>query len=278
MEVSRNSQQEIFKAGSRTYYTSSLLFPRKKREEVSVLYAFVRVADNYVDALPQDKEGFYRFVKDYHMALKHEQPSHNTVIDDFIKLQREKEFDPSWTEAFLRSMELDLSKRVYGTMKETLEYVYGSAEVIGLYMNRILGIAREADEYAKLLGRAMQYINFIRDIDEDVELGRRYLPDLPNSLQDLSKTSCERNREVFTQFIREQIDQYETWQREAERGYGFLPRRYRTPIVTAAQMYRWTARKIREDPMIVFEQKVKPSSGRILGEAVRVLFAGGAAQ
>ncbi|MGM0431550.1 MAG: phytoene/squalene synthase family protein [Spirochaetota bacterium] len=275
MEVSGNKQQQIFKAGSKTYYTSSLLFPRKKRQEVSVLYAFVRVADNYVDAVPQDKEGFYRFSADYREAWKHGLSSDRRVIDDFIALQREKQFDPSWTEAFLHSMELDLFKQAYETMDETLEYIYGSAEVIGLYMNRILGIAHEADDYAKLLGRAMQYINFIRDIDEDVALGRRYLPNLPEGLQDLSKSSYERCPELFTSFIREQIDQYEIWQQEAEKGYTYLPRRYRIPIVTAAQMYRWTARTIWENPSVVFEQKVKPSSGRIFSQAVRVLFAGG---
>ena len=56
-------------------------------------------------------------------------------------------------------------------MEELIDYMYGSAEVVGLMMARIMGINREADFCARMLGRAMQYINFIRDIDEDGKLG-----------------------------------------------------------------------------------------------------------
>jgi 15-cis-phytoene synthase len=259
-----STQQEIFKQGSRTYYNSSLFFPRPVWQDVTDLYAFVRVADNYVDAVPQDGEGFFSFCSAYRASWKTGSSSGSGVIDRFIALQHRKRFDPEWTEAFLHSMELDLSKSVYDTLEETLEYIYGSAEVIGLFMNRIMEVSPVADDSAKLLGRAMQYINFIRDIDEDASFGRRYLPSPPPGLHNLTREAAEASADSFQTYIRAEIARYLTWQKEAEEGYRFLPYRYRVAIKSAADMYAWTAAVIMHDPFVVFRRKVKPSKGRIL--------------
>ena len=253
-----------FKAGSKTYFNSSLFFPRRLREEVFALYGFVRVADNFVDRVPQDPEGFYRFREAYEKALGGTAAG-DPIIDAFVELAGRKAFDPAWTRAFLHSMELDLKKKNYDTLEETLEYIYGSAEVIGLYMARILELPPAADRYAELLGRSMQYINFIRDIDEDRTLGRRYLPLADTPLTSLAPDHVRRHPEEFKAFLRHHLSYYKQWQKEAEEGFKYIPRRSRIPIKTASDMYNWTARTIEADPMVVFERKVKPSRGRIFG-------------
>ncbi|MBN1834854.1 MAG: phytoene/squalene synthase family protein [Spirochaetales bacterium] len=272
MSVDRVHYQ-TFKSGSKTYFNSSLFFPRAVREEVFVLYGFVRVADNFVDAVPQDAEGFRGFRDAYEQALAG-RPSGDPIIDAFVELAGRRGFDPEWTRAFLYSMELDLTKRSYDTLEETLEYIYGSAEVIGLYMARLLDLDPASHPYAQLLGRSMQYINFIRDIDEDRGLGRRYLPLAGTPLADASKAGTpaaslepqylKAHPLEFAEFLRHHLDCYRQWQREAEKGFRFIPRRFRIPIKTASDMYNWTARRIEADPMIVFERKVKPSRARIL--------------
>jgi phytoene synthase len=103
-------------------------------------------------------------------------PSGDDVIDTFVELYHEKGFEKSWVDAFLHSMGLDLVKSEYDTLEETLEYIYGSAEVIGLFMCAIMGLPEESYHHACMMGRNMQYINFIRDINEDIGLGRRYFP------------------------------------------------------------------------------------------------------
>ncbi len=254
----------IFQAGSRTYYNSARFFPRHVRDEVFVLYGFVRVADNFVDALPQNPRGFYEFCRLYRQARDRQIPAGDHIIDPFVQLEQKQGFDPAWTEAFLASMEMDLTKQTYDTLEETLEYIYGSAEVIGLFMAGIMGLPEESRQSAALLGRAMQYINFIRDIDEDNRLGRRYLPLTGTSLKDLNRETAEADREAFSSFIRQETDRYRQWQQEAEKGYRFIPRRYRIPIKTAADMYRWTAETIAQDPLVVYRRKVKPAQPRIL--------------
>jgi 15-cis-phytoene synthase len=255
--------RETFRTGSKTYFNSSRFFPPRVRADVYILYGFVRVADNLVDQVPQDRIGFEDFVTRYRRALRGETTG-DIIIDSFVELARRRSFDPDWAEAFLRSMRMDLDKHVHASLRETLEYVYGSAEVIGLFMSRIMELSPRAERHACLLGRAMQFINFIRDIDEDNRLGRIYLPISETPLPDLARSTVTAREELYRTFIEVQLDRYRKWQAEAEEGYYLIPRRYRIPIKTAGDMYNWTARKIADDPMIVFDRKVKPSRGRIV--------------
>ena len=273
--MSGEIQAQVFKAGSTTYFNSSLFFPPAMRAEVFALYGFVRVADNFVDAIPQEAEAFRRFVARYRAAWAGT-PADDAIIDDFVALARQLEFDPAWTDAFLASMEADLSKRFYRTEAEMLEYVYGSAEVIGLYMAKIMRLPAEAQFAAQRLGRAMQVINFIRDAAEDAGLGRRYLPlerdgvrllDVPDDWLP-SREWAQAHPAEWTAFLRGHLERYAAWQAEAEAGYRFIPRRPRTAVRTAGDMYNWTARRIAADPFVVFERQVKPKKGRILLQAL----------
>ncbi|MFP4364448.1 MAG: phytoene/squalene synthase family protein [Spirochaetia bacterium] len=258
-----NIHSRIFKEGSKTYFNSSAFFPEKVREDVYTLYGFVRVVDNYVDAVPQQNEEFYHFKEQYYKALGGKE-SGDVIIDSFIELAERKQFSPGWTEAFFASMEMDLTKSTYNTLEETLEYIYGSAEVIGLFMARILELDLQADEYAKMLGRAMQYINFIRDINEDVRFGRTYLPTGNTGFLSLSEENAKESPDQYRSFIRAQIDRFFQWQDIAEKGFAHISKRYLVPIKTASDMYKWTAAQIRKDPFIVYRKKVKPSKPRII--------------
>lgn len=258
----------IFKSGSRTYFYSSVFFPARIREDVFALYSFVRKADNFVDEIPQQPQAFYAFRESYARALQGAASS-DIVIDSFVALVRRKSFDPQWIEAFLNAMAMDLTKQVYDTLDETLAYMYGSAEVIGLMMARILDLHPDSYAYARGLGRSMQYINFIRDIDEDLSLGRTYLPLAHSGLQALDHDHAWQNRPAFERFVRRQISLYREWQQEAERGFAYIPRRYLIPIQTASDMYKWTATTIFKDPLIIFRRKVKPTVPRILGTVLK---------
>jgi 15-cis-phytoene synthase len=189
------------------------------------------------------------------------------IIDPFVELLHRRRFDPRWVAAFLDSMALDLSRSRYDTIEDTLCYIHGSAEVIGLFMARILGLAEESLPYAAMLGRAMQYINFIRDIEEDSRMGRRYLPLEGTTLTSLDSDYVRRRPQEFGRFIERHLGLYRGWQREAEKGFAFIPRRYRLPIKTASDMYAWTAWRIQSRPMVVFEHKVKPRKSRIFLQA-----------
>lgn len=256
----------IFRKGSRTYFYSSIFFPLHIRKEVFILYGFVRKTDNFVDIIPQDGSGFYDFRKKYYQA-KQGKPTGDIVIDSFVRLAKRKGFKDEWVDAFLHSMELDLNKSSYETIEEVLEYIYGSAEVIGLMMAKIIGLPEESFEHAKYLGRAMQYINFIRDIAEDLELGRTYFPQTDlrrHGLVNLTFEYVKDHPDDFTRFIQTQLDRYCHWQEQAEEGYYFIPKRYLISIKTASEMYHWTAEQIEKHPFIVYDMKVKPMISKII--------------
>jgi phytoene synthase len=263
--------QQIFLRGSKTYYNSSRIFPKAVRKDVFTLYAFVRVADNLVDDEPPQPEEFRAFRQRWRDALAGK-PAGDWVIDPFVELGKRVGFDPQWTEDFLSAMESDLSPVAIDTMEGILAYTWGSAEVIGLYMMRILGLPEAARETACLMGRSMQFINFLRDVDEDYRLGRRYLPLGDSGLSSLTPEGSVAEPERFCAFMRAQTALYADWQNSAKKGYGYLPWRFRLAVKTASDLYNWTAHVIMHDPMEVWRRKIKPGKMRIVFTALANLF------
>lgn len=283
-------ERDIFRCGSTTFYYSSLLFPKNVRRDIFDLYSFVRVADDYVDELPQQPERFYELQRRWRAAIKNtnfdtskriDDSLHQRVVKNMIRLTRAHNFDPKWVDNFLDSMQSDLrwlpaTKRPKGnksrsrqsmTADELLFYIHGSAETIGLMLARIMGVPPATSQHAQLLGRSLQAINFIRDIQQDNLLGRCYFVSVDLQkfhLKDLSLESAQTRPEAFQGFIRSQIKDYQAMRREATRSLDSLPLRCRISVQIAVALYDWTAAQIAADPLLVFRRKLKPSKLRIL--------------
>lgn len=256
----------IFRNGGKTYFYSSIFFPPHVREDVFKLYSFVRVADDLVDVIPQKKEEFYSFKERYERAIHGDQTG-DLVIDSFTELAERRGFETGWVESFLASMETDLHTNIYNNIETLKTYLYGSAEVIGLMMAKILRLPEEAYESAMHLGRSMQYVNFIRDIAEDLNLGRVYFPQTEledNRLENLDYSHVSSNPNGFIDFMHIQLRRYMEWQKKSEKGFELIPKRYLIPIKTASEMYKWTAKVIWYNPFIVYMKKVKPTIPRIV--------------
>lgn len=257
---------KIFKKGSVTYFYSSLFFPPEVRDDVFALYAFVRIADDFVDSVPAKKQEFLAFKKEYLKAVKSGR-SENLIIDSMINLIEKRNFESDWVIDFLAVMEQDLYQTKCQTMDETINYMYGSAEVIGLMMAKIMNLPDKATESARLLGRAFQYVNFIRDIEEDNSLSRQYIPTeqlQKYGLKDLSQKEAFLKPQEFASLVHAQIAQYNKWMKQARIGFKVIPKRYRVPIMTSAQMYDWTAEQISKDPLVVYTAKIKPAPLQVI--------------
>lgn len=297
-------QKQIFKKASRTYYGATRFFPRAIRQDVYTLYAFVRIADDFVDTTPQDATALAAF-RDYYEALRAHQSIKQTSIDahttartadlsqsvpsstapqiapdtpnkpralshlqaytveQFVHLCERVSIQHEWVLAFLDVMRSDLVEewRPKETMNDTLRYMYGSAEVIGLMMARVLHLPSQADTAAKRLGRAMQYANFIRDIKEDTERKRQYFPQTELQAHNLTHLH---NTEGFPAFIQAQIGYYMQWQAEAEQGFRYLPSACRVAVKTASDMYTWTVESIAQDPRRVWNEQIKPTPWQVI--------------
>lgn len=268
-----NSSEEIFKTSSTTFFFASLFFPKDIKERVFDLYAFVRLADNFVDAVPQQPQKYFQFKEAYYKIISGSVASNQLpkneleVITNFVKLQKEYEFEQSWIDVFFESMEMDLNGHDYQTLADVQKYIYGSADVIGLFMSSIIKLNSKALPYAEKMGSAFQYMNMIRDIAEDLTFNRRYIP--YSSLQQfglnsLEETEARSKPEQFKNLIANEIKQYRIWKQEAEQGFKYIPARYLVAIKTAADMFDDTIRIIENNPFIIYQEKVKPTKFKVM--------------
>ncbi len=263
-------EYDVFRKGSKTYYYSSLFFPKDTRSDIAKLYSFVRIVDDLVDDKPQQLDRLNAITTAYNTKKTANLNAADTkIVNTVFTLEKKYHFAKDWIPSFLESIHMDANNYVYKTESDTLKYIYGSAEVIGLMMSAILGLDKNAYKYAQLQGRAMQYINFIRDIDEDIELGRCYFA--KNILKKYNIEYWDKtivNQQDYKQFVLDQLEKYHTWQTQAEQGWQYIPKRMRVAVITAADMYKWTGQQIALNPKIVFDRKVKPSKTRILARGI----------
>ena len=166
----------------KTYYLATLLLPPAKRPYVHALYGLARYADEIVDSLastltPQEKATALTSWAELVMTDLARGSSDDPIAMAAVDTAERWRIDPATFEAFFTSMTMDLTVTEYATFDELYTYVYGSAAVIGLQMVPILEpTAPQAFDHARDLGIAFQLANFIRDVNEDLDRGRVYLP------------------------------------------------------------------------------------------------------
>jgi phytoene synthase len=165
-----------------TYYWSTKALPRVKRHHVWALYAFCRYADDIVDDLgstaPTDvrAKALSAFGERFFADLE-TGDSDDDVLKAVVHTVAAFRIDPDCFRRFLRSMTMDLTVASYETWDDLLVYMDGSAAVIGEMMLPILEpTSPVATRHAQDLGNAFQLTNFLRDVDEDLDRGRVYVP------------------------------------------------------------------------------------------------------
>ncbi|WP_446212169.1 phytoene/squalene synthase family protein [Micromonospora sp. IBSANI012] len=185
--------QELHRRHGRTYYLATRLLPAWKRRHVHALYGFTRYADEIVDRTedlpPADRAARLDEWSSEFVAGLHGEPVDDPLLPAVLHTIAVFDLDRADFASFLRSMAMDLTVLSYPTYDDLLDYMEGSAAVIGTMMLPILGSSdpAAAREPARQLGFAFQLTNFIRDVAEDLDRGRTYLPD-----EDLAKFGVSR--------------------------------------------------------------------------------------
>ncbi|MDQ4097065.1 MAG: phytoene/squalene synthase family protein, partial [Actinomycetota bacterium] len=165
-----------------TYYWSTRLLPVIKRHHVHALYGFTRFADDIVDDLgstatvDERKQALADYGEKFFADLERGDSDH-PVLKAVVHTVRAFRIDADCFRRFLRSMAMDLDTPTYETFEDLLVYTDGSAAVIGEMMVPILEpVSPEAIPHARDLGVGFQLANFWRDVDEDLDRGRVYIP------------------------------------------------------------------------------------------------------
>ena len=260
----------------KTYYLATLLLPKEKRPFVHALYGFARYADEIVDDLESslsvdEKADALKVWGDGILADLQKGESKDHIGRALIDTVNRFAIPIEHFEAFLHSMTMDLSVTEYQTYEDLLEYVYGSAAVIGLQMVPILGSTDpRAYEAAQKLGIAFQLANFIRDVDEDLERGRVYLP-----IQELAEHGVSwqmLNERVLTPQIRSalqaQIKRVRALQKESEFGISLLDASSRPCIEAASELYCGIVDEVEKIDYEIFIKRATTSTWRRLKVAL----------
>jgi phytoene synthase len=262
----------------KTYYLATLLLPKAKRPFVHALYGFARYADEIVDDLAselsvEEKAEVLSTWGNGVLADLKKGSSQDHVGRALIDTVNRFDIPHEHFEAFLHSMTMDLTVQEYESYEDLIEYVYGSAAVIGLQMVPILGpLHNDAFAAAEKLGIAFQLANFIRDVDEDLDRGRVYLP-----LQELGQFGVTREmleERVLTPEIIEalkfQIARVRQLQAEAAAGIQMLEPSSRPCIDAASTLYCGIVDEVEKIGYDIFNHRAKTSTAR------RIRVAGGA--
>ncbi len=195
--VSRKCAMTVTKSYSTSFSSATKMLSPVIRQDIYNIYGFVRFADEIVDSFHDYDKAvlFERFEQDLEHALT-DKISLNPILNAFQETVHKYHIEKHLIDAFMKSMRLDLTKSDYLTDEEYKEYIYGSADVVGLMCLTVFvkGDKERYDalkESAMSLGSAFQKVNFLRDLKADFEgLSRTYFPN--TNLQELDEESKQR--------------------------------------------------------------------------------------
>ena len=247
-----------------TYYWSTKVLPADKRPHVHALYGFCRYADDIVDELGPvpiaEREAALasfgeRFFRDLTVGASTD-PILMAVVDTVHKFP----IDPECFRRFLRSMTMDLTVEKYETWEDLLHYMDGSAAVIGEMMLPILEPHDAAAfGHARDLGNAFQLTNFLRDVNEDLDRGRVYIPqeDVRRFGVDLSRRECTPQ---FLELMKFEIARCRSLYASADNGIAMLPNRSARCIRAARVLYSRILDRIEQQQYDVFAKRASVST------------------
>ncbi|MDX1470320.1 MAG: phytoene/squalene synthase family protein [Flavobacteriaceae bacterium] len=240
--VSHKCSKTVTQSYSTSFSMATKLLADSIRQDIYNIYGFVRFADEIVDTFHEynKEELFTRFEVDLYLALENK-ISLNPILNSFQETYHKYNIDKHLVEAFLKSMKMDLHKKAYLTDEEYHEYIYGSADVVGLmclkvFVNGDQEKYEELKDAAQSLGSAFQKVNFLRDLKADYEdLSRTYFPN----------TDLEKLDEISKQAI---IDDIEADFQRGLIGIRHLPVEAKFGVFMAYRYYKQLLKKLKRTP------------------------------
>lgn len=242
--VSYDCSKIVTKTYSTSFSLATKMLYKSIRQDIYNIYGFVRFADEIVDSFHDyDKETlFSSFSMDLEDALKN-RISLNPILNSFQHTFHNYNIDRQLVDAFMKSMRLDLHKSNYLTEAEFKEYIYGSADVVGLMCLKVFVKGDNAKyedlkDTAMALGSAFQKVNFLRDLKADFEdLNRSYFPNI--DLRNLDETSKKAI-----------IDDIESDFEKGLSGIKKLPIEAKFGVFMAYRYYRQLLKKLKRTPAL----------------------------
>jgi phytoene/squalene synthetase len=243
-KVSFDCSINVTKSYSTSFSSAVKMLAPSIRQDIYNIYGFVRFADEIVDTFHDfDKELLFKqFTNDLDLALS-QKISLNPVLNAFQFTVNKYEIPRELIDAFMNSMRLDLTKQEYKTVEEYENYIYGSADVVGLMCLKVF-VNGNHDQYESLkqsamrLGSAFQKVNFLRDLKADYDdLNRTYFPNTDlNQLDEISKNKI--------------IEEIEADFEAGFEGIQNLPLEAKFGVYTAYSYYKKLLKRLKKTPSL----------------------------
>ena len=236
---------------SKSFYISAKMLPRERRWATYALYGFCRYSDNLIDnprKRSKDellKEAEY-FLNEIQIAYRSGESEH-PIIKAFIEVVKRYRIPIEYPIDLLKGVAMDIQKTRYQSFDDLHVFAYRVAGVVGLMMTHVLGYKNErAFEYAEKLGIAMQLTNILRDINEDKNLGRIYLPQ--DELKQFRVSEADIFAEKMTPNLKNlmkfQVERAQWYYNQANLGIKLLIPESRFAIYSASKIYNGILHRI----------------------------------
>ncbi len=251
--------EEIIAANSKSFYKSFSMLPKENRKAVWAIYAFCRTVDDIVDEGSDPVRQLALFKQEFDNFLAGNFDVDNPMWLALSDVFKNYDMDDEAYASMIAGQEMDLLRKRYKTVDDVLEYSYHVASSVGLMLLPVLapGKTEVLKEGAIALGYAMQITNILRDIDEDFQMGRVYLP-----AELMVKYKLDENdlheKTVTPSFVavwEEMADLAEYYYQKSFETINEYPLSSRIPVKGAGLVYREILTTIRKKDYNVFGQK-----------------------
>ena len=251
--------EAIIKHHSKTFYKAFSLLPPKKRKAVWAVYGFCRQVDDIIDEGSDPEAQLTVFRTEFASFLAGHTPNTDPMWLALEDVFRKFPMDPQAFHDMIAGQEMDLYKTRYYTIEELEHYSYHVASTVGLMLLPILAPKKvdELRESAVALGLGMQITNILRDVSEDLDRERIYLP-IDEMVASHYMVEDLLNRRLTKEFI-------EVWERLAARAEAHYDRAFsdmhhypidaRLPVKSSAVFYKAILQSIRKKDYNIFEQR-----------------------
>jgi phytoene synthase len=271
--------KKITRDFAKTFYFASLFLPKDKRLASYAIYAICRLSDEAADdnGLSQKEKRIEEIKNKIDLSYSGLPIKENLLIafrDTVNKYNIPKEHFYE----LLEGMRMDLRKKRYSDIYELKLYSYRVAGVVGLIMLKIFGYSdKNAETYALKLGEAMQLTNILRDIKEDLQKGRLYLP--LNELKEFNLTEKEieemRVNENFKSLMKFQIKRARESYKESRKGVSFIKcLRSRLAIRSMQEIYSGILKEIENNNYDVFSRRAAVNTPKKIWMVIKILLKG----
>jgi 15-cis-phytoene synthase len=274
----------ITRQHAKTFYMATRFLPYSKQRGIFAIYALCRYIDDLVDeaedlVIKQKMEPsgiflrlaeFQQKLENTYRGVEHNDP----ILIAFADALKQYDISIHLPFELIEGVKMDLTKKRYQTFDELYNYSYKVASVVGLMTSEVFGYSDpKALRYAVDLGIAMQLTNILRDIGEDLDKDRIYLPQ--NELSDFGISEKNlfdhQNSEAFQKLMMFQIERARDFYERADVGISMLSADSRLPVALARENYSRILDKIEANNYNVFDRRAYLTSAEKLSIMPRVL-------